>query len=249
MKRILGLFVLVGMLAVPAMALAAEQIGVYVTPKFVYGITLLEGVKTDWLDDDNASFMHIGDATKGTVGGGISVGYDFNRRYSIPIRSEIEYALFSQVKATKNTYGNFEGYNTYWSTKQTFQIQTLFINAYYDFRNSTDFTPYLGAGIGMSFINVKANNYGIQENYPNPQDADHHSSPGSKTTTNFAWNVGAGISYDFNDYVALDLGYRFAGLGSARTKTALDSDGDPWVRGKTNNIYMHQILSGLRLTF
>jgi opacity protein-like surface antigen len=99
----------------------------------------------------------------------------------------------------------------------------------------------------MSFINAKANNFGVDNANPTDQ---HHSSPGSKTSTNFAWNVGAGASYDFTENVALDLGYRFAGLGSAKTKMAMTPDGEePWVRGKTDNIYMHQIIGGLRFTF
>jgi opacity protein-like surface antigen len=245
MKRFFGFLGLVVVLAVPSVSFAAEQIGVYVTPKIIYGITVMDGVKTDWAGDGPNDTTNIGDKTKGTVGGGIAVGYDFNRKFHIPVRTELEYAAFAQVDAKKSTPIVDSGTAGEWSAKQTFQIQTLFANAYYDFRNSTDFTPYLGAGLGMSFINAKANNNAVDNSGVN----QHHSSPGSNTTTSFAWNVGAGASYDFTENVALDLGYRFAGLGSAKTKMAMDSDGEPWVRGKTDNIYMHQIIGGLRFTF
>jgi opacity protein-like surface antigen len=35
---------------------------------------------------------------------------------------------------------------------------------------------------------------------------------------NFAWNVGAGVQYALTNCISLDLGYRFADLGSARAK-------------------------------
>lgn len=31
-------------------------------------------------------------------------------------------------------------------------IQTLMLNAYWEFHNSTKFTPYIGAGIGLAFL-------------------------------------------------------------------------------------------------
>ena len=31
--------------------------------------------------------------------------------------------------------------------------------------------------------------------------------------TNFAWNVGVGASYSFNENLAIDASYRFVGLG------------------------------------
>ena len=41
------------------------------------------------------------------------------------------------------------------SFKGEWGVQTLFANAYWDFHNSTAFTPYLGGGLGMGFIKTK----------------------------------------------------------------------------------------------
>jgi opacity protein-like surface antigen len=46
----------------------------------------------------------------------------------------------------------------------------------------------------------------------------------------------------------VDLGYRFAGLGSANTKWEFDEDGDG-ARFKTKNVYMHQLMLGMRFGF
>jgi len=46
MKRIIGLLTLTALLITQSLALAAEQIGVYVAPKFIYGFTQMQGMKT-----------------------------------------------------------------------------------------------------------------------------------------------------------------------------------------------------------
>ena len=158
MKRIFGLFMLVSMLAIPSMAFAAEQIGVYVAPKFIAGWTVMDG-KTIWADgDDGGINSNIGSTTEGTFGGALAIGYDFNRKFNVPVRTELEYAVFSETKGSKNAniYGADDGsggtFDGHWSAKQKMQIQTLFLNAYYDFHNSSAFTPYVGGGDRPQFF-------------------------------------------------------------------------------------------------
>ena len=55
MKRIIGLLVFIAMLAAPSLALAWEQTGIYVAPKFVYGYALIQGQK-----GDNDAWVHLG---------------------------------------------------------------------------------------------------------------------------------------------------------------------------------------------
>lgn len=248
MKRILGLLALAGVLAFPSLASAGEQIGVYVAPKFITGWTVMDNMKTGWGEDADPGFnMNIGDKTKGTVGGGLAVGYDFYRQFQVPVRTEIEYAAFSEVKGSKSGSVSAAdvGFDGHWSAQQKLQIQTLFLNAYYDFHNSTSFTPYVGAGIGMAFLNTK----GTIGGWDDTNGDGMSGSTGSKTVTNFAWNVGAGVGYDITDNFTVDLGYRFAGLGEAQTKWIKDDTGYNWARAKTENIYMHQVMLGLRVTF
>ncbi|MDR2124962.1 MAG: outer membrane beta-barrel protein [Desulfovibrio sp.] len=245
MKRFWQIFTLMGVLTMPVSAFAGEQAGVYLAPKFIYGFTILDGMKTSWGEGaDPGVNSNIGNGDDSAFGGALAIGYDFNRKFQVPVRAELEYTAFSEVEEGVN-----RSFTTpisgHWSAKQKLQIQTLFVNAYYDFRNSTAFTPYLGAGAGMSFITTKARFRG--DDYDNNESTS--GSTGSKTATNFAWNIGAGIAYDFNDYLSLDLGYRFAGLGDAKTNWVKSSDGDNWVRSKTSNVYMHQVITGLRINF
>lgn len=248
MKRILGLVMIVAALALPTMASAGEQIGVYVTPKFITGWTVMDNMKTGWGEDADPGFsMDIGDKTKGTIGGGLAIGYDFYQKFQFPVRAELEYAALSEVKGSKSGSVSAAdvGFDGHWSAQQKLQVQTLFMNAYYDFHNSTSFTPYVGAGIGMAFLNTKANIGGWDDTSGDGMSG----STGSKTVTNFAWNVGAGVGYEINENFTVDLGYRFAGLGEAKTKWVKDDAGYNWARAKTEDIYMHQVMLGLRVTF
>ena len=119
--------------------------------------------------------------------------------------------------------------------KGTWNTTTLFANVYYAFHNSTDFTPYIGAGAGLAF-----NYAGYTASY---QGQDFAS--GDKYSTTFAWNVGAGCSYAFNENFALDVAYRYVSTGASSV------DGD--VQGVhyqiDSNPNGHEFTIGLRMTF
>lgn len=77
-------------------------------------------------------------------------------------------------------------------------------------------------------------------------------SSGTQSNTNMAWNVGAGVGWNINELLTLDLGYRFASLGEATGKTFSgdDSFGNTVrLSGKTENLHMHQVMLGLRFDF
>jgi len=240
MKRILGVLLLVGVMVTPTVASAGEQIGVYVAPKFVYGLTQMDSFKGHWSEGGDSERISGGSRSDDTFGGSIAIGYDFDKKFGVPIRAELEYAGFSKAE-TKKSYGD-DDYTA--KMKQTFGIQTLFMNAYWDINTGTQFTPYIGGGLGMAFINTKFKDSGYD--YADPDDAWNEST-GSKNVTNFAWNVGAGLGYDFTENWTLDVGYRFVGLGSVKTKTY--SDDDYKMYGKTSNLYQHQFAVGVRYTF
>jgi opacity protein-like surface antigen len=241
MKKFIILSALLGVLAVaphpPAFAADAggsDQIGIYVAPKFVYGLTHISGSKIVSPGESRSTGTHNDSA----FGGSVAVGYDFEKQLAVPVRAEIEYAGFSQVEAKRHSSSAFDG-----TVKQTYNIHTVFANAYFDIDTSTLVTPYVGAGLGTAFITSDAK-------FSDDIDADDNFRWGSKTKTNLAWNVGTGVGFDFNDNITLDVGYRFVGLGSAKTKTG-HGDGDDFytIHSETDNLYQHQFSTGVRLTF
>lgn len=169
MFKKLGLLLIAASFMLPVQA-KAEQIGVYVAPKLVYGLTNAKG-KLVALEPLNVS-QSTG-SLDNVFGGALAIGYNFNQRFDLPIRAELEYAVFGQSKSSKTVYDE-DGDGTKFQNKVG--IQSLFLNAYYDFHNSTAFTPYVGAGIGFGFISNKTSVNDIYDSI----------TYGRKTKTNFA---------------------------------------------------------------
>ena len=104
---------------------------------------------------------------------------------------------------------------------------SLMGNIYFDYLTCTPWTPYVGAGLGYSWLKGiwHANGEKIQD----------------KSVYNLAWQIMAGVTYDLNTNWKLDAGYRYADLGRIRknegsyvTKTAVRD---------------HEIMLGVRYTF
>lgn len=254
MKRIIGVLTLAGMLAIPSAGFAAnEQTGIYVAPKFVYSLTQMNSTKAQenvYNRSDNSLIepihFSLGNKNDSTFGGSFAIGYDFEKKFSIPVRAEIEYAIFSNADAKKSFLvpdRNGTDIDTdIWKFK--FGVQTLFLNAYWDINTGTKFTPYVGAGFGMGIIKHKADVDGW-----NPGDRDFSDHIFSKTKSTFAWNLGAGLGYDINDNWTIDAGYRFVWLGSVKSNTTLpDGSNEHRIEAKSK-LYQHQISIGIRYTF
>jgi opacity protein-like surface antigen len=116
-------------------------------------------------------------------------------------------------------------------------------NAYIDMGNWCGFTPFIGAGIGFASIDVS----GMKDvNVPN----DSVGYGVSKTTTNFAWALYAGGSFDITPQLALELTYRYADLGTASSGTVTTFDGDASISGVyLKDIVSNDVMLGMRYKF
>ena len=228
----------------PLVGLAAEKgRNVYVSPKLLYGLAYMKDVRFQGNENGGSGWSsyesRLGSRYDSTVGGSVALGYDFFGKHRVPVRAEVEYALFSRAKVQQR----FDCGGCYSDTAQSQQVQTLFINASWDFRNGTRITPYVGAGLGAAFVRTKGD-YGTTESGPWLTSAT-----GSKTVTNLAWNLGFGFGYQVSDRVSIDAGYRFAGLGKVGTRWKEWDDVDGGWHMKTKNLYQHQLGVGMRFGF
>ena len=194
---------------------SSGKTGFYLAPRFLDALTNT--------GDINGSGGRAS-RTYNTVGGAIAAGYYLNRLDSrIPLRAELEYAIRSNVKASWDRSAdtglrNFDA---------LFNVQTLQANVYWDIDTGTPFKPFIGGGLGLSFLYADYKTEG-RSSY-------------SDSTTGFAWNAGAGIAYNINESLTVDLAYRFAGYGHAEAKT----------QNSTTRNYMtaNEFILGLRLNF
>lgn len=118
------------------------------------------------------------------------------------------------------------------------QASAYLLNFYIDLANGSAFTPYVGAGVGASYLLTSSNidykfmsgvAYGTSghNNYCGFQDGlgglpcyylgyPNDRGPGA-SNINFAYALLAGVAIDIAPHVKLDLGYRFLNLGSSVT--------------------------------
>jgi opacity protein-like surface antigen len=178
------------------------------------GIALLND--SDMSDSELPSNASIS-ADNGFSTGGF-IGYSFMNNFRI--EGELVYQ--------GNDLDEMELYDYDFDMTGDISSVALFANAYYDFNNSSRFTPFVGVGIG--FANVEVNDTGIiiaGVNYDLGDDDD----------TVLAYHLDAGVSYGINERFALDVKYRY-----------METE-DPDFSGTEVEYSSHNIYTGLRVSF
>ena len=104
-----------------------------------------------------------------------------------------------------------------------------FANAIYSFKNYTRYTPYVGGGVGVDFVNVK----GVGSGGVGYLTGD---------TTNFAYQGIAGVSTQLDPHWSASLDYRY--IASTDPKVNSTAGG----QGRMENA-SHNIIAGLRYSF
>lgn len=122
------------------------------------------------------------------------------------LRGEIEYTYNEDLKDKGAEYDS----------------KLLMANLYYDFDINSSITPYIGAGVGVAFNDVK-----YAEN--------------SDDNTSFAYSLSAGVNIPVNNTVSFDLGYRYLNMTSSDVTLGSDE-----IKVKP---YSHQVLAGIRVSF
>jgi len=185
------------------------------------------GLSPSWLSED---FLP---SFTGSVGVGYVWGPHFRTDFTVDVHSIMD--------------ANFNGSQTYndptlrtltVQDKTRFMSTILLWNAYYDIRTGTAFTPYLGGGAGFA-----VNQLTRSSNSADTGPTGNFNVSDRTTRINFAGAAMAGLTYDINSIVSLDVGYRFLYIGG--------TDIDLVVNGVNSDVAVggiseHQIRAGLR---
>ncbi|MDR2488192.1 MAG: porin family protein [Desulfovibrio sp.] len=102
MKKLVLILSLIGIMALPGLAAAedAKPYGVYVGGHL--GMSVENFSRRKQVDDINVPSEFSwspGSKTDTTFGGGISVGYDFDPQFNVPVRLELDYTARSRGEA------------------------------------------------------------------------------------------------------------------------------------------------------
>jgi opacity protein-like surface antigen len=199
------------------------------------GYKIWANPSVDW--DDSLAGVDFDDENLDDTGMiGVGVGYRFNQWFRADVTLDWEWpANFSATTPCPPCGGGGVTTN---DESADISALTALANVYVDLGNYHGFSPYVGAGIGASWINID----NIESHNGDGTTADW----GDADDWSFAWALMAGVSYDFTPNVALDLNYRYLNLGSAESDTIDAGAGD----GKFHydNLQAHEIRLGLRYT-
>jgi opacity protein-like surface antigen len=177
---------------------------------------------------------------------GLGVGYGFNKWLRFDLTGEYRgKSVFQAQDRYPGADGTFTfpqpGFNP-GTNEYTADIESWIglANAYVDLGTWACITPYVGGGIGFASISV----LGLKDvNVPNDSvfyAADH-------TDTNFAWALYAGLAYDVNPSVTIDLAYRYTNLGDARSGTVTAFDNSSSYNSlDIDDITSHDLMLGVR---
>jgi opacity protein-like surface antigen len=138
-------------------------------------------------------------------GAGIALG-----TYFLPnFRSEVGVNFLKGNKKTRSSYGYLGS-----STNIEYKSLSLMFNSYYDFKNSSVFTPYLVGGLGIS------------HNKATFATTINGVSIGSfnKSKNSLSWLVGAGVDAKVTNNIIIGMGYRYVTLSTNSIKFTNDSD-------------------------
>jgi Opacity protein and related surface antigens len=229
--------------------MAGDASGVYIAPKVMWShqVSGSSNIESD-LDTLNgplnsATGVKKSDS-KSTAGAGVAVGYDFSPQYDVPVRAEIEVSTRTQAKFENS--GTDAGSGDIVNHTRKNNTTTVFANFYYDIDTGTEFTPYIGAGVGLASIDVK-------DLYSGTTLAGVNTASGSsnKTATNFAWNVSAGVACALDENWKLDLGYRYINFGTVKgaATSFTDSVGNVYTTKAKSDLSAHEVQMGLRYSF
>lgn len=192
-------------------ATANAGVSPYVSAKVSYDFNMVKA-KSAEINGEVWERNHLNKNLVGThVAAGVRAGY---------VRGELELNIPTRdVRRTDWYEGNKDSYKL---TKRS-----AMANVYFDYLTCTPWTPYIGAGLGMSYLKMN-------ETYKGEKFLD-------KSRYTLAWQAMAGIAYEFNSHWAADLGYRYADYGRIRI-----NDGEDITKFTVRD---HEIMLGARYTF
>jgi opacity protein-like surface antigen len=180
------------------------------------------------------------DHTAGNAGFvGAGVGYQFNSWFRGDITGEYRWGA---------KMGALASYTAFCPVAVCYDIYdggllssaTFMANGYVDLGTWSGLTPYVGVGIGTSYLKMtKSYDYGPQTLAVGWINGDEK--------WNFAWALMAGIGYAVAPNLTFELGYRYLNMGDAKLGASVcPGGGQCGFDGKIKTVDSHDIRFGIR---
>lgn len=188
------------------------------------------------------------------VAGAIGLGYQFTDILRADVTAEYFEGRFDGASLTAAPCaGEGVGTSCAISHSASFSSLGLMANGYVDLATLAGFTPYLGAGLGVTHLDWKTvheSSTCIAGAGACAGSADGASYRG-RVSWRFTYALMAGVSYDVTDRMKLDMGYRFSRIagGDMFDFGAEALAGASGAKGHDDGLTRHELRVGLRLAF
>lgn len=198
--------------------------------------------------DDVAGFggAFFGKSDSAAFFGGVGVGYRFNNWLRFDVTGE--YRGAGQIGVNDIVYNPFNNGNQTNTYKGNLTSLVTLFNGYFDLGTWNCLTPYIGAGIGFAQNRITGltDQGALLGNYVGPTLG--YANSGSKT--NVAWALMAGVGYEVNKNLTLEVGYRYLNLGDAQSGRLINAfNGQVQAPLKAKDIESHDFRIGMRWNF
>jgi len=166
------------------------------------------------------------DGTRGTsdIDPGMVVSGAFGYRFFPWLRAEGELGYFD---------GEFDK-----SSSSSMDVMTYMANVYLDWQNNSGFTPYVGVGLGLAYLSVD-----VSESFVD--SGTTYTWVSNDSDNAFAWQAGLGVSYEVQNRLMADLGWRYIDTGEIKLNTTLLGSAVPVKTNFSSNL----IRLGMRYEF
>lgn len=196
------------------------------------GAEYFQGSSSNLVDFESAKL-------KNSYTAGVGVGYQANSY----LRGDLTFDYMFKTKFSGSTSGWCGADPCTSSDSSSLQAYTLMANAYVDLGTYGYFTPYVGGGMGGSYVkwnrlrNTICDDPGVVGCYTTEHDG--------AGKWRFAYQLMAGASIDLTCNVKADVGYRFRHT-LAGNMFGYESNGGP---GYDKGFYSHELHAGARYSF
>ncbi len=186
------------------------------------GASFLQEFDITYTDSGTAGMSDTGTDAGFIVGG--AVGMEINPN----MRAEVEVSYFKN-DVDKLSYPYF---SQVFSASGDVSSVNLMANVWFDIDMGGGFTPYIGGGAGVGFVDASAA-------FPDPpNNYDEYSG----SDVGFAFQVGGGVQYGLTETIGLDLGYRYRGVMDVTLPS-----GYPNQLNASTDIYGHFVQAGITI--
>jgi opacity protein-like surface antigen len=217
--------------------------GIYLRGDIGVGVTNYGDYRQDDVAAFGGTFISQEDRST-TFFGGVGVGYRFNNWFRVD--GTLEYRGGGTIGATDLVFNPFIGGNQTNTYKGKLSSMVALFNAYVDLGTWNCLTPYLGAGIGYASNRID----GLTDQGAQFTGATTLGTAGSGTKSGLAWALMAGLGYEVNKNLTLEVGYRYLNLGDAHSGSIVNAfTGQVQGPLKVRDIDSHDFKIGMRWNF